>query len=137
MFGQTYRASQSSPYAKDIVYLGPISDEDRAKYYSLASVFVYPSFFEGFGLPVLEAMSCGAAVITSDRSSLPEVAGDAALLVDPYNISALASAMESVLTSPELADSLRRKALVQSAKFDWRNSVTETRQVIHRELSSN
>src|SRR3989344_1034581 len=77
-YSDVFNEMKDSPYSKDIIYLGYIEDS-RAYYYSLASVFVYPSFFEGFGLPVLEAMSCGTPVVTSANSSMPEVAGDAAL----------------------------------------------------------
>jgi glycosyltransferase involved in cell wall biosynthesis len=127
-----FKELEQSPYSKDIRYLGYISD-NPAYYYSLASVFVYPSFFEGFGLPVIDAMACGAPVITSTTSSMPEITGNAALLVDPYNISAIASAMETILNNPKLADSLRVKGLGQSRYFNWDKAASETLEVIHRE----
>lgn len=123
---------ERSPYRQNIKYIGHIGPE-REFYYSLAEVFAYPSFFEGFGLPVLEAMSCGAPVVTSHNSSLPEVAGPAALLVDPYNISAIASALENVLGNKELAGSLSTKSRQQASHFSWDKAALETLQVIHRE----
>ena len=84
-----------------------------------ADVFVFPSLYEGFGLPVLEAMACGCPVITSNVSSLPEVVGDAALLVDPYNVEALAQAMLTVLEDDELKKEMSKKGIAQAQKFSW------------------
>jgi glycosyltransferase involved in cell wall biosynthesis len=120
-----------SPYHKDIHYEGYIS-HNRAAYYALASVFAYPSFFEGFGIPVLEAMACGTPVVTSANSSMPEVAGSAGVLVDPYNISAIAQGLQSVLENKELADTLRMRSRAQASIFDWETSAQKTLEIIHR-----
>ena len=130
--GDVFKEIKTSPYSKDIQYLGYMAG-DRSSYYSSASVFIYPSFFEGFGLPVLEAMSCGIPVVTSATSSMPEVAGDGALLINPYNISAIAKAIETILNNPVFADILRAKALAQSELFDWEIAAQKTLAVIHRE----
>jgi glycosyltransferase involved in cell wall biosynthesis len=103
-----------------------VEDEDKSAMYSGASLFVFPSLYEGFGLPPLEAMSCGAAVVCSNRTSLPEVVGDAALTVDPNDTLALAEAMHRVLTDHSLQDDLRRRSLQRAAQFSWRRAAMET-----------
>jgi len=90
--------------------------------YNLASVFIYPSFYEGFGFPPLEAMACGVPVVASFASSLPEVVGDAALMVDPYNINDLAGALEKVLVDENLKNKLIARGLEQAKKFSWRET---------------
>jgi glycosyltransferase involved in cell wall biosynthesis len=92
---------------------------------------VYPSLYEGFGLPVLEAMACGTPVITSNRASLPEVAGDAALLVDPTQPEALAAAMTSILNDAELRRTLRAKGLARAHTFTW-DAVAQQTVAIYR-----
>lgn len=101
------------------VLLGRVSEEELRALYAGADAFVYPSLYEGFGLPVLEAMAAGAPVITSNVSSLPEVAGDAALTVDPTDVGALTSAMEQLLTDPALAKRLRTAGKARAALFSW------------------
>jgi glycosyltransferase involved in cell wall biosynthesis len=94
--------------------------------YSGASLFVFPSLYEGFGLDPLEAMACGAPVVCSNRTSLPEVVGDAAITVDPDDTHALVAAMRSVLTNSSLREDLRKKSLQRAAQFSWRKTATET-----------
>lgn len=94
--------------------------------YAGARLFVYPSLYEGFGLPVLEALASGAPVITSNTSSLPEVAGDAALLVDPTSVDELTRVMRRVLDSKQLRDELRTKGPKQAAKFSWERTARQT-----------
>jgi len=98
---------------------GFVDDDHLPDLYRGALLFVYPSLYEGFGLPVLEAMACGIPVITSNRSSLPEVAGDAALLVDPTQAEALAAAMSALLHDDALRQALRAKGLARAATFTW------------------
>ncbi len=119
------------PVAADLGMSGQIiyryiEEEDKPVIYSGASLFVYPSYYEGFGLPPLEAMSCGAPVVCSKRTSLPEVVGDAAITFDPDNTGQLVAAMRSVLTDRELAADLRARSLQQAARFDWRKTAKET-----------
>ena len=94
--------------------------------YAGASVFAYPSLYEGFGLPVIEAMAAGAPVLTSNVSSLPEVAGDAALLVDPTDVSAIGTALTRLLADPALADDLRTRGRARAAEFSWERTARET-----------
>jgi len=103
-----------------------VDDQDKSVMYSGASLYVYPSLYEGFGLPPLEAMSCGAPVVCSNRTSLPEVVGDAALTIDPEDTQALVEAMRSVLTDSTLRDDLRGRSLQRAAQFSWRKTATET-----------
>src|SRR2546421_2472801 len=103
-----------------------IEDEDKPAMYSGASLFVFPSLYEGFGLDPLEAMSCGAPVVCSNRTSLPEVVGDAALSVDPEDTQALADAMYRVLADETLQADLRARSLQRATHFSWRKTATET-----------
>ena len=120
---------RTSPAAKDVVVSGHIHDDDLACLYSLADVFVYPSLYEGFGLPPLEAMQCGAPVIVGNTSSLPEVVGDAALLVDPLSTAELVTAIDQLLGSSEERKNRRRLSLARSACFSWHHTAVRTTDV--------
>jgi len=112
-----------------VVFTGYVSQEKLPCLYRNADLFVFPSLYEGFGLPVLEAMACGTPVITSNTSSLPEVAGDAAVLVDPYSVEDIADAMERVLTDPDLRTELSRKGKERAKQFTWEKCARETLKV--------
>ncbi|MGZ3609527.1 MAG: glycosyltransferase family 4 protein [Ktedonobacteraceae bacterium] len=103
-----------------------IEEEDKPAIYSGASVFVFPSLYEGFGLTPLEAMSCGTPVICSNRTSLPEVVGDAAINFDPDNVREMVQAMHSVLTNDELQADLRARSLRRASQFNWQKTAIET-----------
>lgn len=105
---------------------GAVAEPDLPAIYSAASLFAFPSLFEGFGLPVLEAMACGTPVVCSSATSLPEVAGDAALLVDPLDVDAIASAMDRVLSDQSLASRLRSRGVDRAAEFTWARTARET-----------
>ena len=108
----------------DRVYLPDfVADADLPALYSAASLFVYPSLYEGFGLPVLEAMACATPVIVSNRSSLPEVVGTAGLLVDPLAVEAMAATIAEVLANQDLQRQLVQNGLIQAAKFTWHDTV--------------
>ena len=117
---------QLHPYVR---FLGYLPEETLAVMYRLSGVFVFPSLYEGFGLPPLEAMASGTPVVTSNVSSLPEVAGDAAVLVDPYEPEALADAMLRVLTNEALRKDLRRRGLDRAKQFSWERSVARVRDI--------
>jgi glycosyltransferase involved in cell wall biosynthesis len=119
---------------KHVRFLGFLSDETLAVLYRLAAVFVFPSLYEGFGLPPLEAMASGTPVVTSNVSSLPEVAGDAAVLVDPYDAMDIKDGIKRVLTDPALAAEMRRKGLLRAREFSWERSVARTLE-IYRETA--
>jgi glycosyltransferase involved in cell wall biosynthesis len=111
---------------------GYIADGDLAALYSCATAFAYPSLYEGFGFPVLEAMACGIPVITSAVSSLPEIAGDAAILVDPHDTSALASALRRVVKDGRLRDDLSRRGRQRAQHFSWEQAARKTLEVYKR-----
>ena len=114
---------------------GPATDSELPLLYNGARIFVFPSLYEGFGLPPLEAMACGTPVIVSNVSSLPEVVGDAALLVDPLDLEAIASAIQRLLSEPVLAAHLREKGLAQAAKFTWERTARMTLAVYKKVLN--
>ncbi len=106
--------------------LGRVSEDELRALYAGASAFAYPSLYEGFGLPILEAMAAGAPVVTSNVSSLPEVAGDAALLVDPHDPAAIGAALTRLLGDPALTDDLRGRGRARAAAFSWERTARET-----------
>ena len=114
---------------KYVRFLGYLPEETLAVMYRLAGVFVFPSLYEGFGLPPLEAMASGTPVVTSNVSSLPEVAGDAAQLVDPYDPEAIADGIYRVLTDVDLRRELRRRGLARARQFSWETSVRRVREI--------
>ena len=111
---------------KQTVFTGMVSDDRLIDLYQHAALFVFPSRYEGFGLPVLEAMACGCPVICSNVSSFPEVAGDAAILVDPLDLDKLAKEMTRVLRDPALRSDLRKRGLAQASTFSWDRTARET-----------
>ncbi|MGQ9887085.1 MAG: glycosyltransferase family 4 protein [Aggregatilineales bacterium] len=115
-------------------FVGFADDADLPALYSAARCFVLPSLYEGFGLPVLEAMACGAPVVTSSVSSLPEVAGDAALLADPLDVSSIADTVERVLTDNDLRDNLVRAGLARAAEFTWERAARKLHEIYCRLL---
>ena len=123
------RAVHSNKLHKHVRFLGFLPDETLAALYRLAAVFVFPSLYEGFGLPPLEAMASGTPVVTSNVSSLPEVAGDAAVLVDPYDVGSIVNGVRRVLTDPQLAGEMRRKGLIRARDFSWERSVARTHDI--------
>ena len=112
--------------AEQTVFTGLVSDPQLVALYQQASAFVFPSLYEGFGFPVLEAMACGCPVITSSTSSLPEVAGKAGILVNPNNTTELMEAMTQVLTDTALARTLRKMGREQAEKFSWEKTARAT-----------
>ncbi|MBF0170344.1 MAG: glycosyltransferase family 4 protein [Nitrospinae bacterium] len=110
----------------EIVLTNYVDEADRLRLYQHARTFLFPTLYEGFGMPVLEAMACGAPVITSNVSSFPEICGDAALLVDPYDVQGIADAILSLEESPDLRASLRAKGLERAALYTWRETAART-----------
>lgn len=131
-----YRAAALSPFAADIRFLGYVPDENLPALMNGALLFVYPSIYEGFGMPPLEAMACGTPVITSNASSLPEVVGEAALLVDPADVPAITAAMIRVLEDESLREDLRERSVKWAREFSWQETARLTVQVYESVCSS-
>jgi glycosyltransferase involved in cell wall biosynthesis len=129
-----HRAAAVSPVASDIRFLGRVDDDELPALMNGALAFLYPSIYEGFGLPPLEAMACGTPVITSNRSSLPEVVADAALLVDPDDRSELAEAMARIVDEQSLREELRDRGLKQAQRFSWDETARLTLRVYEEEI---
>jgi glycosyltransferase involved in cell wall biosynthesis len=111
---------------KAVHFLGPVAEKDLPVLYSSAALFVFPSEYEGFGLPVLEAMACGAPVACSNTSSLPEVTGDAALMFDPADVDAIADTLDRLLADAGLRADFRERGLRQATRFTWERTAQET-----------
>lgn len=116
---EVFRVAAQSPVAKDILFTGYVAEKDLPALYSGSVCFVYPSYFEGFGLPVLEAMQCGAPVIAGNKTSLPEIVGEAGVLVDPFNQEELLQAIARVIKDRSYRNELRRKGLLRARDFSW------------------
>lgn len=121
-------AIEASPWKDFIHHLNYVSDAMAAELYTHAEVFAYPSFYEGFGLPVLEAMTLGCPVVTSNTSSLPEVAGDAALMVNPHNSEEIAEALGKVICDRTLRQTLIDRGRARAALFSWKHTALDTLQ---------
>lgn len=117
---------------KSVHFAGYVAADDLGALYSLATVLAYPSLYEGFGLPVLEAMACGTPVLTSNVSSLPEVAGDAAVLVDPADAGSIAAGLRRLLDNPSLRGELAARGIAQAARFSWDRCARQTLDVYRR-----
>jgi glycosyltransferase involved in cell wall biosynthesis len=117
-----------------VIFPGFVPRETLPLWYDAATVFAYPSLYEGFGMPVTEAQASGVPTLTSDRSSLPEAGGDAALLVDPYDVDAIAGGLYRLLTDGALREELRQRGLAHAARFTWQRTAVETAGVYRRAL---
>ena len=129
---ETIRVAERNSLDRDIVFTGYVPDQNLPALYSGAICFVYPSYFEGFGLPVLEAMQCGVPVIAGNRTSLPEVVADGGVLVDPFNARELADAIARVVDNPDHRAQLSVKGLKRANDFDWTTTARLTLQVYER-----
>ena len=121
----------------NIIFTGYVPEKDLPIFYGNARLLVYPSLYEGFGIPILEAMHCGCPVITSNISSMPEVAGDAALLVDPYSVEEIKRAVQRLLGDVKLRKKLIDNGYRQASRFSWEKTANETIKVYEKVLKSN
>lgn len=126
LYDETMRALAQTGLTASVILTGYVPESDLPALYSGALCFIYPSYFEGFGLPPLEAMKCGTPVIVGNRTSLPEVVGDAGLTVDPYDVSGIAAAIESLLKDSDLRRELSVKGRSRAETFDWRETARRT-----------
>jgi glycosyltransferase involved in cell wall biosynthesis len=118
-----------------VIFAGYVMNDDLPLWYNAATLLAYPSIYEGFGLPVLEAQACDTPVLTSNVSSLPEAAGDAALMVDPYDVEALAAGLNRMLTDRSLRRELRQRGLAHASRFSWPRTAQETASVYRQALA--
>ncbi|MDQ7842943.1 MAG: glycosyltransferase family 1 protein [Armatimonadota bacterium] len=118
--------------AERLVFAGWVDDAGLATWYRGAVALVIPSLYEGFGLPALEAMASGTAVVASGTTALPEVVGDAAVMVDPFDVSSIAAGIERVVHDPDLRDELRRRGLTRAALFDWNRTARRVWEILSR-----
>jgi glycosyltransferase involved in cell wall biosynthesis len=125
-FGNMHQTVAQCGVEGRVLCPGRLPIQDMVRLYSHASLFVFPSLYEGFGMPVIEAMACGAPVVTSNRASLPEVAGDAAVLVNPESDDELAEAMVRLVRDASLRESLRAKGFVRAKQFTWERAARQT-----------
>lgn len=130
-----YSSPMESGIGERVRFLGEVPEEDLPALYSMAALFVFPSLNEGFGLPPLEAMACGTPVVTSNTTALPEVAGDAAVMVDPTDAGQIRDAIDTVLGSRALREELREKGLIRAGQFSWETTAKKTMQVYREVLS--
>jgi glycosyltransferase involved in cell wall biosynthesis len=128
---QVRRAAQRSSVADRIHFTGWVADDDLRRFYCAAELFVFPSLYEGFGLPILEAMACGRAVLCSNTSAMPEVADAAGILFDPSSVTEIARAIQDVLLDSELRTRLERLGLKRAASFSWRRAAQKTLNVYY------
>jgi glycosyltransferase involved in cell wall biosynthesis len=127
---EVHRTAEESGFAEDILFTGFVATEDVPLLYQAADIFVFPSLYEGFGLPILEAMACGTPVACSRISSMPEVAGDAAILFDPDEEGSIASAIGSIICGTDLRKDLSARGLERSRQFSWARTAAQTLQVL-------
>jgi len=120
-----FQIAATSSCSTDIIFLDYVEASEKVALYNLATIFVYPSFYEGFGFPPLEAMACGTPTIVSATSSLPEVVGDGAVMIDPYNPMSIASAISEVLNDESLRSHLIEQGKQQAAKFTWEKTAEQ------------
>lgn len=129
LYRPIFQAVERLGLQQEVIFTGYVAPEDLPAVYSMAEVFAFPSIYEGFGLPVLEAMACGVPVVAGASGSIPEVAGDAALLVPPYQVEAIAEALHRVLTEAVLRAELTARGLARSRAFSWERVAIQTREV--------
>jgi glycosyltransferase involved in cell wall biosynthesis len=127
---EVHRIAEESGCAADILFTGFVAGSDLPLFFQAADIFVFPSLYEGFGLPILEAMSCGKPVACSNISSMPEVAGDAGLLFDPYQEDSIAAAVRSIITENDLRQRLADRGLARSKEFSWSKTAARTLEVL-------
>ncbi|MFQ3577539.1 MAG: glycosyltransferase family 1 protein [Verrucomicrobiia bacterium] len=126
LFDDVFESVRREKAEAQVTFTGYLSDAELVETYQRAAVMVYPSLYEGFGFPPLEAMACGCPVVCSTAGSLPEVAGDAAVMVDPHSIESIAQGILDVISDPVRAAGLRERGFEQAGKFTWKTCAEET-----------
>jgi len=135
LYDELFAKVEALGLSGQVIFPGYVMGEELPLWYNAATLLAYPSVYEGFGLPVLEAQACGTPVLTSNLSSLPEAAGDAAVMVDPYDVEALVAGLNRLLMDRSLRDELRVRGLAHAGQFTWSRTAQETVRVYRRALS--
>lgn len=135
LFDEIFSRVQALGLQDRVRFTGYVPDEDLPLWYNAASVFTFPSLYEGFGMPVVEAMACGTPVVVANSSSLPEAVGEAGLLFDPQNAAKLTDRLTAVLHNPDLAATMRDKGLIQARQFNWEKAGRETAEVYRKAMT--
>ncbi|MEE9615879.1 MAG: glycosyltransferase family 1 protein [Anaerolineae bacterium] len=135
LYDELFTRVEALGLSKEIIFPGYVMNDELPLWYNAATILAYPSLYEGFGMPVLEAQACGTPVLTSNVSSLPEAAGDAASMVDPYDVEALAAELDRLLTGKPLRHELRKRGLAHASQFTWPLMAQETADVYRRALA--
>lgn len=133
LYNEIFEEVKKSQFQKDIIFTDFIDEEDKPYLYNLAQAFIYPSFFEGFGLPPLEAMACGMPTIVSNKSSLPEVVGQGAIMINPYNIDEISLAIKEILENKDLREYLIKKGLERAEEFNWDRTAKQFLEIMEYE----
>jgi glycosyltransferase involved in cell wall biosynthesis len=136
LYDELFARIEALDLSDDVIFPGYVPNDELPLWYNAAMAFVYPSLYEGFGMPVLEAQACGTPVVTSNVPPLPETAGDAALLADPYDVEALAACLDQILGSGTLQSKLRERGLAHARQFTWARTARETARVYRRAAST-
>jgi glycosyltransferase involved in cell wall biosynthesis len=129
LYGDFFARLEESPVREVVLLPGYVPDDDLPAFYAGAQALILPSVYEGFGLPVLEAMVCGTPAVASNASSIPEIGGDAALYFDPLDVEAIVDAIRRLLRDISLRDEMRERGLARAARFSWQQAAAETRAV--------
>lgn len=135
LYEELFAKVEALDMSDDIVFAGYVTYEDLPLWYNAATTFAYPSLYEGFGMPVLEAQACGTPVMTSTASSLPEAAGDGALMVDANDVNAIAAGLDRILADEPLRDDLRARGLAHASQFTWAQTARETARVYRHTIA--
>ena len=135
LYDELFASVEALGLHEEVIFPGYVVDDELPLWYNAATVLAYPSVYEGFGLPVLEAQACGTPVLTSNVSSLPEAAGDGALTVDPYDVEALAAGLHRLLADEPLRLQLRERGLAHARQFSWPRTAQETARVYRRAMA--
>ena len=135
LYEELFAKVEALGVADDVIFAGYVPNEDLPLWYNAAVAFAYPSLYEGFGMPVLEAQACGTPVMTSTASSLPEAAGDGALMVDASDVTAITAALGCILSDEPLRDDLRARGLVHAGQFTWAQTARETARVYRHTIA--
>jgi glycosyltransferase involved in cell wall biosynthesis len=135
LFDESIKAARTLGTDGKVRFTGFAPQEDLPALYTLASCFVYPSYFEGFGIPPLEAMQCGTPVMAGDRTSIPEVVGDAGILVDPFDVSSISNGIERLLFDDQARNEFREKGFQRAATFSWKRTARETLNILEKTVN--